>query len=958
MTIHHLPPKPGCQIKVIGAGLPRTGTNSFCAAVGILLEGPFYHAGAQFGGAGCPSEDHILMMDEAARCVSKPPAEKQRTLAKLYNFLDGYVATNDPPLTLLVPELMEMYPNAKVICTVRERDSWVKSFLKVVKTAQPTLAGFIFFWVPSMRYLPRLAKSLTHLFYERFGVIVKDAESAIAIWDRHHAWLEEVVPREKLVYYNVKDGWEPLCRALSVPVPDVPFPRLNDSKALDDHFKNVAVTGMMRWAMVLAAVVGVGSILLDLGLHVIFEQSDVASKVVRAPRLSGASIQLLRHTHGLNRSQWRSLQRQWQRQLSQTSRQPPLIQYTKVTRRWQSTTDAAKDAAKDVAKSASATAAKETAEQTAQKTAQSAKETAQSAKSTAQTAAKATASGGSRVIAWIYGTGLVLILSFGYLYITDTRASIHQYLVVPLVRFIHSDAEEAHHAGIRYIKGLYDFNLHPRERGNQDQELGDLKVEVFGHILDNPIGTSAGIDKNAEVPDALLALGPALVEVGGATPLPQEGNPKPRVFRIPSQNALINRYGLNSDGAEHVAMQLRERVRAFAYSHGMGLAPESERIILDGEAEVPPGSLVPGKLLAVQVAKNKTTPDNDIAAIARDYVFCVERLAKYADVLVVNVSSPNTPGLRDLQATGPLTAILTAVVDSAKSVDRRTKPAVMVKVSPDEDSDSQIEGICNAVWSSGVDGVIVGNTTKKRPDPVPSGYILPGHEAQVLTEVGGYSGPQMFQHTLDLVKRYRYKLDQGPQEEASAPTYPSQAPPVDDTKSSITETVKRDADRLKPDTAEADEASKQPLVKLPERHTTEDVSEKAKSISEAAKTDSPLSASSPQTPPALAEGEKGSTRQAAEGALQKIITDDGAGKQPSPSAQAPVASTKKSPADSPSKVIFATGGITNGEQCLEILNAGASICQVYTAMMYGGVGTVTRMKGEMREAIRKQSGKS
>lgn len=274
-------------------------------------------------------------------------------------------------------------------------------------------------------------------------------------------------------------------------------------------------------------------------------------------------------------------------------------------------------------------------------------------------------------------------------------------------------------------------------------------------------------------------------------------------------------------------MQLRERVRSFAYEHGLGLDAESERIVLDGEALVPPGSLVPGKLLAVQVAKNKNTPDGDIAAIANDYVYCVERLAKYADILVVNVSSPNTPGLRDLQASGPLTKILTAVVDTAKSCDRKTKPAVMVKVSPDEDSDSQIEGICSAVWASGVDGVIVGNTTKKRPEVIPSGFIMPVDEAKILTEMGGYSGPQMFERTLDLVKRYRSKLDLGPLENSS-------------------------------------------------------------------KFEEPLQA----------------------------------------------------------KVLFATGGITNGEQCLQILNAGASVCQVYTAMMYGGVGTITRLKSEMRESLK------
>ncbi|CAK4033239.1 Dihydroorotate dehydrogenase (quinone), mitochondrial [Lecanosticta acicola] len=645
-------------------------------------------------------------------------------------------------------------------------------------------------------------------------------------------------------------------------------------------------------------------------------------------RLLSASTQLLRHDLGLNRSRWRSLQRQCHRQLSLHSGRTRIAQNLRYPRRYQSnTSDAAKKGAEDAAKSAE----------------QTAKQTGEAAKSAATTAAKKTASGGSRVIAYIYGTGLVLLLSFGYLYVTDTRASIHQYLSVPLVRLIHSDAEEAHHAGVRYIKGLYDFNLHPRERGNADQELGDLRVEVFGHILDNPIGTSAGIDKDAEIPSALFALGPAVVEVGGATPLPQEGNPKPRVFRIPSQNALINRYGLNSEGAEHVAMQLRERVRSYAYDNGIGLGADAERIVLDGEAEVPPGSLVPGKLLAVQVAKNKTTPDDDIAAIARDYVFCVDRLAKYADILVVNVSSPNTPGLRDLQATAPLTAILTAVVDTARATDRKTKPAVMVKVSPDEDSDAQVEGICSAVWASGVDGVIVGNTTKKRPDPIPQGYIMPANETRILNEVGGYSGPQMFQRTLDLVKRYRTKLDQGPQDDAPSRTpASSREVPVDDTKSSVgsvDESVKRDANRLKPLTAEAEKDSKQPLVQLPDRHSSESTSEKARGLEQAASTD--VSNSAPASQPTH------TTREAAQGALDKIISADGTEKKSSANTPSPVEPL-------PAKVIFATGGITNGEQCLDILNAGASVCQVYTAMMYGGVGTITRMKSEMRDAIKKQ----
>ena len=757
-------------------------------------------------------------------------------------------------------------------------------------------------------------------------------------------------------------------------------------------------------------------------------------------RLFGASAQAVRQSAGLNRAQWRSVQRQWQRQLSLQSGRPRTTQHVRSQRRYQSTGEEAKQAAE-----ASAAQAKRTAEESAAQAKRSAEEAASQAKAQAIKAGAATANTGSRFIAYVYGTGLVLLLSFGYLYVTDTRASIHQFLVTPLVRIIHSDAEEAHHAGVRYIKALHDFGLAPRERGNADKALGDLKVEVFGHILDNPVGTSAGIDKDAEIPSALFALGPAIVEVGGATPLPQEGNPKPRVFRIPSQNALINRYGLNSQGAEHVAMQLRERVRQYAYDNGLGLEAESERSILDGEAGVPPGSLIDGKLLAVQVAKNKTTPDNDIAAIAADYVFCVEHLAKYADILVVNVSSPNTPGLRDLQATKPLTKILSSVVEAAKSVDRRTKPAVMVKVSPDEDSDAQVEGICTAIWSSGVDGVIVGNTTKKRPDPIPKGYVLPANDVKTLTEVGGYSGPQMFERTLNLVKRYRAKLDQGPYEDRSSNTQKVVQSPLDPLERGLTgdatpenaqkhasqASIERDQARLKPLTNEAEEASKRPLIQLPVRHTSEEL-EKDKHVGQAKERAPiyPTDAAAPQN--AVQTGKASSPREAAEGAVQKVISVgdsaasdtkakaervksevqsasskakakaddvsqkarsaaetakakvDSATASPRATAEkvankasaaaqsaaetvkdnfnhitsdpyAEISAPKVTPSGPKDKVIFATGGITNGEQCLEILNAGASVCQVYTAMMYGGVGTITRIKQEMRQTIKKSN---
>jgi dihydroorotate dehydrogenase len=405
-------------------------------------------------------------------------------------------------------------------------------------------------------------------------------------------------------------------------------------------------------------------------------------------------------------------------------------------------------------------------------------------------------------------------------------------------------------------------------------------VQVFGHTLHNPIATSAGIDKHADIPDPLFAMGPSIIEIGGCTPLPQEGNPTPRVFRLPSQNALINRYGLNSEGADHVAMRLRHRVREFAKSLKYGVDETAEQRVLNGEAGVPPGSLKAGKLMAVQIAKNKFTPDSDIAAVTDDYIYCVNALAKYADIIVVNVSSPNTPGLRDLQASAPLTSILTGVVNAVKGIDRKTKPAVMVKVSPDEDMDEQIMGICEAVWESGVDGVIVGNTTKRRPEAVPAGYTLPPKEEQLLLEQGGFSGPHLFEKTVQLVKKYRGPLNARPPPKTNKPT-----------------------------TEEAN-------AKLPP-------------------TPAPLSID----PPILAGPS----------------TDASSADPPTSPAAAPTPSDPKV-VDKP-KVIFATGGITSGKQAQEVLDAGASVTMVYTALVYGGVGTVGRIKEELREENEKRKPK-
>ncbi|EGX89297.1 dihydroorotate reductase PyrE, putative [Cordyceps militaris CM01] len=422
----------------------------------------------------------------------------------------------------------------------------------------------------------------------------------------------------------------------------------------------------------------------------------------------------------------------------------------------------------------------------------------------------------------LYATTLAATGYVGYLYVTDTRASLlHQHIIPPLLRTLFSDAEDAHHIGSRILQFLYEANLHPRERPPRHAAPSKLATEVFGATIDNPVGISAGLDKDGAMTDILFALGAGIVEIGGITPRPQAGNERPRCFRVAGLDGLVNRYGLNSQGADAVAQRLRTRVRRFAKQIGA-----TEEQVLNGEAQVPPGSLAEGRLLAVQIAKNKETDEKDQAAVAADYVYCVEQLARYADIVVVNVSSPNTPGLRDLQATEPLTRLLTAVVEAARATDRATSPKVMVKVSPDEDDDAQMAGVVEAVHRSGVDGVIVGNTTKRRAGLVPVGTRLSGKDQRALAETGGYSGPAMFSRTLDLVGRYRRMMD-----------------------------------------AYALEGQ--------------------------------------------ATADRGDAR----------------------------------------KTLFATGGVTNGEQALQVLNAGASVAMVYTHMVYGGAGTVTRIKGEMEKQL-------
>ena len=203
-----------------------------------------------------------------------------------------------------------------------------------------------------------------------------------------------------------------------------------------------------------------------------------------------------------------------------------------------------------------------------------------------------------------------------------------------------------------------------------------LSRKVFGIKFPTPVGIAAGLDKDAEAFDALGALGFSFVEIGTVTPLPQPGNPSPRLFRLVADHSLINRMGFNNQGAARAAERLRKR---------------RTDVIVGGN-----------------IGKNKVTPNDQAVS---DYVKSFETLFPYVDYFAVNVSSPNTPGLRDLQQRGPLTEILSRL-QSCNAAHEKRKP-ILLKIAPDL-TDGQLDDIIEIVKETHIDGVIATNTTISR----------------------------------------------------------------------------------------------------------------------------------------------------------------------------------------------------------------------------------------------------
>jgi len=248
-------PRAGSSIQVIGAGLPRTGTTSLALALSILLEGPVYDGGTQLW-HGKPSDctDLIRMLHKTP---IKSASDRRFILSTLRSILDGYIATTDTPGAQFVPELLELWPDAKVICTIRDRTEWATSINPIgrASSSRSWMLSLVLLPLPGLRHFTTYVSALRHGRWGELYFRPGDANGySAAIYERHIEWLKSVVPEEKLVFYDVRDGWEPLCKALAVRVPeDKPFPKLNDSKSADEFARAVVMKGLKAWVKIFGA---------------------------------------------------------------------------------------------------------------------------------------------------------------------------------------------------------------------------------------------------------------------------------------------------------------------------------------------------------------------------------------------------------------------------------------------------------------------------------------------------------------------------------------------------------------------------------------------------------------------------------------------------------------------------------------------------------------------------------
>ncbi|KAK2853939.1 hypothetical protein Q5P01_006600 [Channa striata] len=317
----------------------------------------------------------------------------------------------------------------------------------------------------------------------------------------------------------------------------------------------------------------------------------------------------------------------------------------------------------------------------------------------------------------VIGSGSLLFASYLTVF-GDERFYANQ--LMPMLQRI-VGAETAHVLAVKIIGlGLVPLNRY--------QDPASLEVNIMGLKFKNPVGIAAGFDKHGEAVDGLYKLGFGFVEVGTVTPKPQEGNPKPRVFRLTTDQAIINRYGFNSCGAIGAEQRLKAR-EVTQLEHSKAGLP-----------------------LGINLGKNKLSQD-----AAADYSEGVRVLGPLADYLVVNVSSPNTPGLRALQGKTELRQLLHKVLKERDALQREHKPPVLVKIAPDltaqdkQDIADVVTEVGRSFLFLGVDGLMVSNTTVSRPEML---------QDPQKSEVGGLSGQPLKDLSTSTV-REMYSLTKG-----------------------------------------------------------------------------------------------------------------------------------------------------------------------------------------------------
>jgi dihydroorotate dehydrogenase len=273
------------------------------------------------------------------------------------------------------------------------------------------------------------------------------------------------------------------------------------------------------------------------------------------------------------------------------------------------------------------------------------------------------------------------------------------------------DPEAAHHVALKSLQALQRVRL----SGRKPPVTGPCARSVMGLQFPNPVGLAAGLDKNAAYIDALGALGFGFIEVGTITPRPQPGNPRPRLFRLPEANALINRMGFNNEGVD----RLVENVRRSTWRG----------------------------ILGINIGKNFQTP---IERAADDYVECLRKVYELASYVTVNISSPNTQGLRALQGADHLDALLAALAEERERLaDRHSKRVPLaVKIAPDL-TESEIAAIAERLRKYGIDAVIATNTTIGR-----DGMGALPHAS----ETGGLSGAPLTARATDVVAKLSREL--------------------------------------------------------------------------------------------------------------------------------------------------------------------------------------------------------